>query len=60
MKTRSTRSSTRFSKLDLSELDAEAQQRLITLVERSVDKVCTVGRTLKAGTKVTLSFDTEA
>ena len=40
--------------------DAEAQQRLITLVERSVDKVCTVGRTLKAGTKVTLSFDTEA
>lgn len=46
--------------LDLSELDAEAQQRLITLVERSVDKVCTVGRTLKAGTKVTLSFDTEA
>ncbi|MFD6859468.1 OsmC family protein [Rhodococcus sp. NPDC060086] len=41
--------------LDLSELDAEAQQRLVALVERSVDKVCTVGRTLKAGTKVSLT-----
>ncbi len=42
--------------LDLSELDAEAQQRLVALVERSVDKVCTVGRTLKAGTKVSLTI----
>ncbi len=42
--------------LDLSELDVEAQDRLVALVERSVDKVCTVGRTLKAGTTVTLTI----
>jgi uncharacterized OsmC-like protein len=46
--------------LDLSELDAEAQQRLVALVERSVDKVCTVGRTLKAGTKVSLTVTPDA
>ncbi|MFZ2176168.1 MAG: OsmC family protein [Rhodococcus sp. (in: high G+C Gram-positive bacteria)] len=46
--------------LDLSELDADAQDRLVALVERSVDKVCTVGRTLKAGTKVTLAVEREA
>ncbi|NLU63205.1 OsmC family protein [Rhodococcus sp. HNM0563] len=46
--------------LDLSELDAEAQQRLVALVERSVDKVCTVGRTLKAGTKVSLTITADA
>ncbi|MGX6512061.1 OsmC family protein [Rhodococcus sp. SJ-2] len=46
--------------LDLSELDAQAQQRLVALVERSVDKVCTVGRTLKAGTKVTLTITADA
>jgi uncharacterized OsmC-like protein len=45
--------------LDLSELDEEARKRLLTTVERAIDKVCTVGRTLKAGTKVTLSFDIE-
>lgn len=45
--------------LDLSELDAEARQRLVALVERSVDKVCTVGRTLKAGAKVTLTITGE-
>lgn len=43
-------------RLDLSELDADAQQRLLTVVERAVDKVCTVGRTLKAGTKVGLDI----
>lgn len=46
--------------LDLSELDAEAQRRLVALVERSVDKVCTVGRTLKAGTKVSLTITADA
>lgn len=46
--------------LDLSELDAEAQERLIALVERSVDKVCTVGRTLKAGAEVTLTIEKQA
>ncbi|MEE2033966.1 OsmC family protein [Rhodococcus chondri] len=46
--------------VDLSELDTEAQQRLVALVERSVDKVCTVGRTLKAGTKVSLTITPDA
>ncbi|WP_072802320.1 OsmC family protein [Rhodococcoides yunnanense] len=46
--------------LDLSELDADAQQRLLTVVERAIDKVCTVGRTLKAGTKVSLDIVTDA
>lgn len=46
--------------LDLSELDEEAQRRLVALVERSVDKVCTVGRTLEAGTKVTLTIVRDA
>ncbi|MDT5161801.1 MAG: hypothetical protein QOC90_2111, partial [Mycobacterium sp.] len=27
--------------------------RLLTVVERAIDQVCTVGRTLKSGTKVT-------
>lgn len=45
--------------VDLSELDPEAVQRLLVVVERAVDKVCTVGRTLKAGTEVTLQIDTE-
>ena len=43
-------------RIDLSELDADAQERLLTVVERAVDKVCTVGRTLKAGTKVGLDI----
>ncbi|MFI5718281.1 OsmC family protein [Nocardia sp. NPDC051750] len=43
--------------LDLSELDEAARERLLVTVQRAIDKVCTVGRTLKAGTKVTLSFD---
>lgn len=46
--------------LDLSELDEAARERLLTTVERAIDKVCTVGRTLKAGTKVTLAFDIDA
>ena len=46
--------------LDLSELDEAARERLLTAVERAIDKVCTVGRTLKAGTKVELSFDIDA
>lgn len=43
--------------LDLSELDEQARERLLVTVQRAVDKVCTVGRTLKAGATVTLSFD---
>lgn len=46
--------------LDLSELDEAARARLLTTVERAIDKVCTVGRTLKAGTEVTLSFKIDA
>ncbi|CAM3748404.1 OsmC family protein [Smaragdicoccus niigatensis] len=42
--------------LDLSELDEATQKRVLTIAERAIDKVCTVGRTLKAGTKVTLEF----
>ncbi|WP_328397642.1 OsmC family protein [Nocardia sp. NBC_00416] len=43
--------------LDLSELDEAGRERLLVTVQRAIDKVCTVGRTLKAGSKVTLSFD---
>ncbi|GGK42884.1 OsmC family protein [Nocardia camponoti] len=46
--------------LDLSELDEAARERLLVTVQRAVDKVCTVGRTLKAGTKVNLSFSIDA
>ncbi|MGB3697375.1 MAG: OsmC family protein [Gordonia sp. (in: high G+C Gram-positive bacteria)] len=45
--------------VDLSELDADAAQRLLVVVERAVDKVCTVGRTLKAGTEVDLTIETQ-
>lgn len=45
--------------VDMSELDPEAVERLLVVVERAVDRVCTVGRTLKAGTKVTLAIETE-
>jgi uncharacterized OsmC-like protein len=46
--------------LDLSELDDEARERLLVTVQRAIDKVCTVGRTLKAGANVTLSFDIDS
>src|ERR1700741_2083945 len=39
--------------LDLSGLSADDAARLITVIERAIDQVCTVGRTLKSGTKVT-------
>lgn len=38
--------------LDLSGLDAAEKERVLTVVQRAVDQVCTVGRTLKSGTKV--------
>lgn len=40
--------------VDLSSLTEEERVRLLTIVRRSIDKVCTVGRTLKQGTEVTL------
>ena len=42
--------------LDLSELDEAGRQRLLVTVQRAIDKVCTVGRTLKAGSTVNLTF----
>jgi uncharacterized OsmC-like protein len=38
--------------IDLSGLDDAERARVFTVVRRAVDQVCTVGRTLKAGTKV--------
>ncbi|UXA08648.1 OsmC family protein [Mycobacterium sp. SMC-2] len=38
--------------LDLSGLSNEDKERLLVVVERAIDLACTVGRTLKAGTKV--------
>ncbi|MGC4932564.1 OsmC family protein [Gordonia sp. DT30] len=45
--------------VDLSELDPEAAQRLLVVVERAIGAVCTVGRTIKAGAEVDLRIDTE-
>jgi uncharacterized OsmC-like protein len=41
--------------VDLSSLSEEDRVKLLTIVRRSIDKVCTVGRTLKSGTEVTLT-----
>jgi uncharacterized OsmC-like protein len=38
--------------LDLSSLSDSEVARLLVVVNRAVDQVCTVGRTLKSGTKV--------
>jgi uncharacterized OsmC-like protein len=40
--------------LDLSALSEDDKERLLVVVNRAIDMVCTVGRTLKSGTKVTL------
>jgi uncharacterized OsmC-like protein len=39
--------------LDLSALSQDERKRVLTVVERAIDQVCTVGRTLKSGTEVT-------
>ena len=39
--------------IDLSGLSAEEIERLVVVVNRAIDQVCTVGRTLKSGTEVT-------
>lgn len=39
--------------LDLSGLSDEDRQRVRTVVDRAVDAVCTVGRTLRSGSTVT-------
>lgn len=43
--------------IDLSGLDDAEKARVLTVVQRAVDQVCTVGRTLKAGTKVDFQVD---
>jgi uncharacterized OsmC-like protein len=42
--------------VDLSGLSQDEQERLRVVVERAIDAVCTVGRTLKSGTKVDFSL----
>jgi uncharacterized OsmC-like protein len=42
--------------IDLSDLTEEEIQRLVVVVNRAVDQVCTVGRTLKSGTTVTFGI----
>lgn len=39
--------------VDLSGLGDDEKARLLTVVRRAIDQVCTVGRTLKGGTEVT-------
>lgn len=39
--------------VDLSALSEAELARLLTVVERAIDQVCTVGRTLKSGAEVT-------
>ena len=45
--------------VDLSELDEDAAARLLVVVERAIDAVCTVGRTIKAGARVDLTIETD-
>ena len=42
--------------VDLSALTPEERERLLLVVERAMDQVCTVGRTLKSGTEVTVEI----
>ena len=44
--------------LDMSELDPATVERLVSMVQRSIDKACTVGRTLQAGTEIRLQIQT--
>ncbi|NLF06278.1 MAG: OsmC family protein [Actinomycetales bacterium] len=44
--------------LDMSELDPAAAERLVELVRRSIDKACTVGRTVAGGTRIELEIST--
>jgi uncharacterized OsmC-like protein len=39
--------------VDLSGLTDDEKQRVLVVVNRAVDQVCTVGRTLKSGTEIT-------
>ena len=46
--------------LDLSGLSEDEKERLVVVVNRAIDLVCTVGRTLKSGTTVTFQVADEA
>ncbi|MDX1884957.1 OsmC family protein [Mycolicibacterium sp. 120270] len=43
--------------LDLSGLSDDEKARVLTVVARAIDQVCTVGRTLKSGTEVTFEVN---
>ncbi|MCV7345730.1 OsmC family protein [Mycolicibacterium rhodesiae] len=43
--------------IDLSGLSPEEIDRLVVVVNRAIDQVCTVGRTLKSGTEVRFGVD---
>ncbi|MGV0791866.1 OsmC family protein [Mycolicibacterium sp. XJ1819] len=43
--------------LDLSGLSEGERARVLTVVERAIDQVCTVGRTLKSGAEVTFEVN---
>jgi uncharacterized OsmC-like protein len=42
--------------VDLSGLSEEEKQRVLVVVNRAIDQVCTVGRTLKSGTNVSFEI----
>ena len=44
--------------LDMSELDPAMAERLAAMAQRSIDKACTVGRTLHSGTEIRLRSQT--
>ena len=44
---------TEVLEIDLSGLSAEDTERLLLVVNRAIDQVCTVGRTRKAGAEIT-------
>ncbi len=43
-------------KIDLSGLTEQEKERLLVVVNRAIDQVCTVGRTLKSGTDITFDI----
>jgi uncharacterized OsmC-like protein len=45
--------------VDLSGLSEDEMKKLRIVVERAIDKACTVGRTLKSGTEVTFELTDE-
>ncbi|OBJ13009.1 hypothetical protein A5653_14370 [Mycobacterium colombiense] len=46
--------------LDLTGLTDDERERLLVVVNRAIDQVCTVGRTLKSGTTVNFEVSSEA